>query len=102
MPTNRELSEDELKQLEVGGGVKEETAKERERLFAGLESFILSKENKSVEELLLNEDGRVTFSSLWSLYFWTLGVKTERDDKKPKLGYVRKIKSALICFIESR
>ena len=102
MPSNRELTEEEIKQLEDGGGVKEETAKERERLFAGLEGFILSKGNKSVEELLLRDEGRATFSGLWSLYFWTLGLKTERDSKKPKLGYMRKIKSALTCFIQSR
>ena len=35
------------------------------------------------EELLLSEEGRVTFSSLGSLYLWTLVVKTERDVKSP-------------------
>ena len=77
------------------GGVKEETTKERERLFAGLESFMVEKEKKSVEELLL-------FSNLWSLYFRTLNVKTYREVKRPKAGYARKIKSALKCFIQAR
>ena len=46
MPSHRELTDEEVKLLEKGGGVKEETAKERERLLEGLESFILEKENR--------------------------------------------------------
>ena len=102
MPSHRDLTHEELKLLEEGGGVKEGTAKERERLFDGLESFILEKEGKNVEELLLSEEGRVAFSGQWSLYFWTLAVETERDVKKPKVGYAKKIKSALKCFIQAR
>ena len=66
------------------GGVKEETTKERARLFAGLESFM--------EELLLSAEGRAVFSKLWSMYFWTLDKKTLREVKRPKVGYKRKIK----------
>ena len=102
MPTHRELTEKELKDLEEGGTVKEGTAKERERLFENLENFIVEKEGKTVEDLLLTDDGRKAFSKCWSLYFWTLDVKTDREVKKPKVGYARKIKSALKCFIQAR
>ena len=102
MPTQRELTDEEVKLLEKGGGVKEETAKERERLLEGLESFIIEKEKKSIEDLLLCEEGREKFSSLWSLFFWSLDVKTEREVKRPKAGYAKKIKSALKCIIQAR
>ena len=39
MPTHRELTEEELNMLEKGGGVKEETKKERERLLRGFGNF---------------------------------------------------------------
>ena len=102
MPSHRELTDEEVKLLEKGGGVNEETAKERERLLEGLESFILEKEKKTIEDLLLSEEGRAKFSSSWSLFFWSLDVKTEREVKKPKSGYARKIKSALKCIIQTR
>jgi hypothetical protein len=102
MPMHRELTEEELNMLEKGGGVKEETKKERERLLDGLEIFIQEKEKQTIEDLLLSEDGRAKFSSLWSLFFWSLDVNTEREVKKPKAGYAKKIKSALKCIIQTR
>ena len=50
----------------------------------------------------MSEDGRAKFSSLWSLFFWSLDVNTEREVKKPKAGYAKKIKSALKCIIQTR
>ena len=69
-------TQEELKLIEEGGGVKEGTAKERDCLFDGLESYFVEKEGKNVEELLISAEGMVAFSGLCTLYFWFLEVKT--------------------------
>ena len=65
--------------LEEGGRVKEGTAKERECLFDGLESYIVEREGENVEEHIISAEGMVAFSGLWSLYFWTLGSENREN-----------------------
>ena len=73
MPLNRDLSEEEERRFEEGGGVTEETKRDRERVFNDFLRYCETKLKKSIGEQI--RDDREVLSKIFSDYFWTMRVE---------------------------
>ena len=107
MPTNRELDDDDPEMLDLlkHGGLKAGTIKDRERCLAQFKDFVL-KETRGVaiDELVMNKEGLERLDHLFPKYFLTMEVEVKEGGhvvkRRPKLGYAKKVRSALKCQIE--
>ena len=98
MPTNVVITEAEREELEAGGGLKPDTAKDRARAYKQFVSYVEAESDKKVDELIASDDGVTELGKLFSTYFFTLRVPGKKADDEllwPKKGYAEKIKSHL-------
>ena len=92
MPIHVALTFQDEKQMEGGGGLAPQTIKDKEREAKAFYDFMESK-NKIVEDLLKTEEGRKTFTELFSKYFFSMRVRD--GTTRPNEGYASKLKSAI-------
>ena len=75
MPRNRELTEEEERGVEEGGGLKERTVRDREKIFEDYCEYAESRLGKTIPEQF-TEDPKVLGKNFTS-YFWSMVVKAE-------------------------
>ena len=104
MPENIVIPDDdvELVRLHHGGGLQPRTMQDRARHTNAFKSFI-NRETKglTIDELVVDEEGRKRLDFLFGKYFHTMTVVVGVDDdgealkRKPKLGYASKIRGCI-------
>ena len=106
MPTNKVLADDDPELLELlkGGGLKADTIKDRERFLGQFKEFVLKETGGvALEDLVLTKEGLERLDKLFPKYFLTMEVtvteKGQAVKRRPKLGYAKKVRSALKCQI---
>ena len=107
LPTNKELADDAPELLDVlkGGGLKAGTIKDRERFLTQFKEFVEKEtEGVAIDELVASKQGLERLDVLFSKYFLTMEVSVTKNGqvvkRRPKLGYAKKVRSALKCQIE--
>ena len=94
-PTNAQLSEQELREFEEIGALKEATVKDRERHVKYFSDYIEERivtEAENLKELFSTQGGRDLFSKHFSEFFLSLRV---RGGDFPKKGYAENIRSSI-------
>ena len=79
MPTNKELSADDVQLLETGGDVKPDTKRRRMNAYKDLDKYLEEKTGQVIADLLgdkNNEEAMELFSKSLGLYFWSYQIKT--------------------------
>ena len=72
MPTNVGITEEEEEAFEQGGGLKDRTKQERERVFQEFAQVFLRELKKTIPEQYAEDPELV--SKTFNKYFWTMNV----------------------------
>ena len=102
MPRNILMEEEELLELEQGGGLTKGTETVRAKHYKDFEEFVKEKsEGKDIDALMLEDNsvGLQSFVKLLSRYFFTMRVLSNGEEIWPKKGYAEKIRSNIKMVI---
>ena len=94
MPANVEVSEEDMRKFEEGGGLAKDMVATRKTHFNQFLSYIAGNSETSIESMLLTDEGRIAFTNLVGQFFITLRVSQKEGlPLLPKKGYAEKIRS---------
>ena len=97
MPTNVDVTDDELLKLEQGGGLAESTIAARAKQFKDFNEFVIKETGKDIAaHVTAGEDGKKSVVNVLGKYFFSMRVTVNGGVKEwPKKGYAERIRSNL-------